>query len=343
MKLRTASVVGLFAAAVATAAAAAALHPGSVVQSWDSHYTDNAYVRGDITQISPKVAGYVVDVRVTDNQRVAAGDVLFRIDDRDYRAKLQQAQAAVAARRAAVVNLDAQITLQHAVIRQANAAVGAASTEAGRSSRDAARGAQLASQQLIAASSYDQLQSSAESAASRVAETQANAAAAQQRIAVLESQRPQLQADIRAAEAAVALAQLDVESTTVRAPVAGRVSERIARVGQYVRPGTQLIGLVPTELWVVANFKETQLPGMRVGDQVEIAIDAVPDATFHGHLESLSPASGAQFALLPPDNATGNFTRIVQRVPVRIALDDARELERLLPGMSASVRVLDAQ
>ena len=342
MKLRNASIVGLLVAAVATAAAAAALHPASVVQSWDSHYTDNAYVRGDVTQLSPKVAGYVVAVRVKDNQRVAAGDVLFRIDDRDYRAKLLQARAVVAAKRAAVVNLDAQLRLQRAVIRQAEAGVGEASTEAARSARDAARGAQLASQQLIAASSFDQLQSSASAAASRVVEMQANAAAAQQRIAVLESQRPQLEADIQAAEAAVALSQLDVESTTVRAPVAGRVSERIARVGQYVKPGTQLIGLVPDELWIVANFKETQLPGMRVGDRVDIAIDAVPGATFHGRLDSLSPASGAQFALLPPDNATGNFTRIVQRVPVRIALDDARDRDRLLPGMSASVRVLDA-
>lgn len=343
MKLRTASIVGVIAAAVATAAAAAALHPDGVVQSWGSHYTDNAYVRGDVTQLSPKVAGYVVDVRVKDNQRVAAGEILFRIDDRDYRAKLAQAQAAVAARRAAVVNLDAQLRLQRAVIRQADAAVGEASTEAARSSRDAARGAQLVSQQLIAAASFDQLQSSAQAAASRVTEMQANAAAANQRIAVLESQRPQLQADIRAAEATVALAQLDVESTTVRAPVAGRVSERIARVGQYVRPGTQLIGLVPTELWVVANFKETQLHGMRIGDGVDVEIDAVPGTSFHGRLESLSPASGAQFALLPPDNATGNFTRIVQRVPVRIALDDTRELDRLLPGMSASVRVLDGE
>ena len=196
---------------------------------------------------------------------------------------------------------------------------------------------------MIAASSYDQLQSSAQTAASRVVEMQANAAAAQERITVLESQRPQLQADIRSAEAAVVLAQLDVESTTVRAPVAGRVSERAARKGQYVRPGTQLIGLVPTDMWVVANFKETQLNGMRIGDAVEIKVDAVPDAKFHGRVESLSPASGAQFALLPPDNATGNFTRIVQRVPVRIALDDTRDLDRLLPGMSASVHVVDNQ
>lgn len=340
MKLRFASIAGLLAAIGATAAAGTIIAPGSIAQAWDSHYTDNAYVRGDITQISPKVSGYIVDVLVRDNQQIAAGDILFRIDDRDYRARLAQAQASLAARLAAVGNLDAQISLQRAVVRQADAAVGEATTEAARATRDAIRGEKLVGEQLIAASQFDQLAASAQIAASRVTEMQANSAAARQRIAVLESQRPQLQADILAAEAAVALAELDVESTVVRAPVAGRVSERAARVGQFVKTGTQLIALVPHELWVVANFKETQLKGIHVGDAVEIGIDAVPGTTFRGRLDSLSPASGAQFALLPPDNATGNFTRIVQRVPVRIALLDSQpQLDHLRPGMSATVRV----
>jgi membrane fusion protein (multidrug efflux system) len=343
MKLRTASIVGVLAAALATAATATIVQPAGLVQAWDPHFTDNAYVRGDITQISPKVPGYVVDVRVRDNQSVKAGDILFKIDDRDYRAKVLQAQSAHAARRAAVGNLDAQIRLQRAVIGQADAGVAAASTEAARSSRDAMRGETLANDRLIAAAQYDQLVSSAATAASHVTEMQANAAAARQRISVLESQRPQLLADIHAAEAAVALAELDLESTVVRAPASGRVSERIARVGQYVRTGTQLIALVPREMWVVANFKETQLKGMRAGDDVEIVVDAVPGVTFRGRLDSLSPASGAQFALLPPDNATGNFTRVVQRVPVRIALRaDDEQGARLLPGMSASVRILES-
>lgn len=340
MKLRLASIAGLLAAIGVTAVAGTIIVPGGIAQTWDAHYTDNAYVRGDITQISPKVSGYIVEVPVRDNQHVAAGDVLFRIDDRDYRARLAQSQASLSARRAAVGNLDAQIALQRAVVRQADAAVGEATTEAARAERDATRGERLVGEQLIAASQFDQLAASAQVASSRVIEMQASSAAARQRIEVLESQRPQLHAEISAAEAAVALTELDVESTVVRAPLAGRVSERAARVGQFVRTGTQLIALVPHELWIVANFKETQLNGLNVGDAVEVSVDAVPGTTLRGRLDSLSPASGAQFALLPPDNATGNFTRIVQRVPVRIALlDNQPELDHLRPGMSATVRV----
>lgn len=340
MKSRIATFIGLLVAAIATAGASAVIRPGSVVQSWDRHYTDNAFVRGDITQISPKVSGHVVRVAVKDNQNVKAGELLFQIDDRDYRARLLQARAALAARQAAIGNLDAQMHLQRASIEQAQASLNEASAEAARSDRDSSRARALATDRLIAASQLDQLVSSAQIAATRVVEARAGLGAAQQRICVLESQRPQLEADIRAAEAAVAIAELDVESTTVRAPVDGRVSERIARVGQYVRSGSPLIALVASDVWVVANFKETQLEGIQPGSRVEVVVDAVPETRFHGRVDSLSPASGAQFALLPPDNATGNFTRIAQRVPVRIALlDDGAQLASLRPGMSATVRV----
>ena len=342
MKLRTSTLIGLLAAGAATVSAGVGLLPGSIVQSWDRHYTDNAYVRGDVTQIAPKVSGHVTQVLVRDNQPVRAGEVLFRIDDRDYRARLAQSQAAVAARLAAVGNLDAQLALQRAVVNQAEASVREASVDEGRAGRDALRARELVDQQLIAASQFDQLASSAQSASARVAEMQAALLAARQRIDVLESQRPQLLADIEAARAAATLAALDVESTVVRAPVDGRVSERNARPGQYVKAGTTLIGLVPPRMWVVANFKETQLERMHTGAAVEVTIDAVPGTTFHGEVESVSPASGAQFALLPPDNATGNFTRVVQRVPVRIALmDDPARLGDVRPGMSATVRVRD--
>ncbi|HEY5802078.1 MAG TPA: HlyD family secretion protein [Lysobacter sp.] len=343
MKLRTATLIGVLIAGTATAVTATIVLPGGVVQGLDSHYTDNAYVRGDITQISPKISGYVTEVAVRDNQAVHAGDVLFRIDDRDFQARLAQANAALAARKAAVGNLDAQLGLQSSLIRQAEAGVQQAQAESERARRDATRARQLVGQQLISTSQLDQTVSTEQVTLARVAEAQGNLAATRQRIAVLESQRPQLLADIGAAEATVSLAALDVESTVVRAPVQGRVSERIARVGQYVKSGTQLIALVPNELWVVANFKETQLDGMRAGDAVDVVIDAVPGNRFQGRLESLAPASGAQFALLPPDNATGNFTRIVQRIPVRIALPDQPGLVSLRPGMSATVRVRDAR
>jgi len=339
MKSRTATVIGLLVAVAATATATAVMRPGSLVQSWDRHYTDNAFVRGDITQISPKVSGHVARVVVKDNQSVKAGDLLFQIDDRDYRARAAQARAVLSARQAAIGNLDAQLRLQHAAIEQAQASVIEASAEAARSDRDSSRGRALAKDQLIAVSQLDELVSGAQVAATRVAEMRAALGAARERIGVLESQRPQLQADIRAAEAAVMLADLDVESTSVRAPVDGRVSERIARVGQYVRSGTPLIALVASDVWVVANFKETQLDGMQPGEDVDVVVDAIPGKTFHGRIDSLSPASGAQFALIPPDNATGNFTRIAQRVPVRVALiDDGADVERLRPGMSATVR-----
>lgn len=340
MKLRTTALIGILAAGAATAAVGTVVLPGGVLQGWDRHYTDNAYVRGDVTQISPKVSGYVTHVAVSDNQAVRAGDVLFRIDDRDYQARLAQANAALAARQAAVGNLDAQIALQRAAIRQAEASLRQASTEAEHAGRDASRARELVQDQLIARSSLDQSVSAEQVGLARVGEMEANLAAAHQRSAVLESQRPQLQADIDAARAVVALAALDVESTVVRAPADGRVSERIARVGQYVRAGTQLIALVPFDPWVVANFKETQLEGMQPGAPVEVVIDAVPGTTFKGRIDSLAPASGAQFAVLPPDNATGNFTRIVQRIPVRISLLDGQSrLDDLRPGMSATVRV----
>lgn len=340
MKSRTATVIGLLVAIAATATATAVMRPGSVVQSWDRHYTDNAFVRGDITQISPKVSGHIARVIVKDNQSVKAGDLLFQIDDRDYRARAAQARAVLSARQAAIGNLDAQLRLQLVAIEQAQASVSEASAEAERSHRDSSRGRALAKDQLIAVSQLDQLVSGAQVAATRVAEMRAALGAARERIGVLESQRPQLQADIRAAEAAVMLADLDVESTSVRAPVGGRVSERIARVGQYVRSGTPLIALVASDVWVVANFKETQLDGMQPGEDVDVVVDAIPGETFHGRIDSLSPASGAQFALLPPDNATGNFTRIAQRVPVRVSfVDDGADVERLRPGMSATVRV----
>ncbi|MET0531844.1 MAG: HlyD family secretion protein, partial [Microvirga sp.] len=163
-------------------------------------------------------------------------------------------------------------------------------------------------------------------------------AAARRQMDVLESQRPQLHADIDAAAAALRLAEIELENTAIRSPSDGWVGERQARVGQYVRPGTLLLAIVPEDVWVVANFKETQIPDLHIGDSVSVAIDGIPGAGFRGRLESFSPASGAQFALLPPDNATGNFTRIVQRIPVKITLDPGQAgLENLRPGMSAVV------
>jgi membrane fusion protein (multidrug efflux system) len=333
MKLSRVAICGILIASAASAGAAYGFIGFS-----DSTSTDNAYVRGDVTPISAKISGYVVEVGVHDNQQVRAHDLLFRIDDVDFEAKVAQARAALESRKTAVGNLDSRLALQRATIKQAQALVAGANAEAERSSRDLTRTQELNRGGWASQARSEQVLSSSQQASAKVAEAQANLTAANRQIEVIESQRPQLLADIQAAEATLRLAQFDLEGTVVRAPVDGWVGERQARIGQYVRPGSLLIALVSRDIWVVANFKETQLPLIGVGSEVSVTADGVPGAKFRGSVESLSPASGAQFALLPPDNATGNFTRIVQRIPVRIALAPEQSgRDRLRPGMSAVV------
>lgn len=343
MKLYTAALGGMLVAGSVFAAASTALNPGGILPFGGTTATDNAFVRGEVTPISPKIAGYITELGVRDNQAVRAGDVLFRIDDADYRARVAQAAAALEGRRAAIDNLATRLELQRAAIEQAAAVLQGAEAEAYRAQRDHARQRQLTRDGWASQSRGDQAESESLRAAARVAEARANLTGAQRQLAVLESQRPQLEADRDAAAAALRLAEIDLESTVVRAPVDGWVGERQVRLGQYVRPGTQLIAVVAREIWIVANFKETQLPGIVPGSAAAITVDGVPGIRFTGVVDSVSPASGAQFALLPPDNATGNFTRIAQRVPVRINLRGSEaELARLRPGLSAIVSVTGA-
>jgi membrane fusion protein, multidrug efflux system len=338
MKLLSAGLSSLLVAGTVFVAASTSMAPGRWFTSLLSTSTDNAYVRGDVTPISPRISGYITEVAVRDNQAVKAGDVLFRIDDRDYRARVDQAAAGVAMQRALLANLTSRIDLQRAIIEQALAALQGAEADATRAARNFARTQQLNKGGWASQSISDQTEADHLQARSKIAEAQANLAAARQQRNVLETQRPQLEADIAAAAAALILAEIELASTVVRSPADGWISERQARVGQYVRAGTLLLAVVPGNSWVVANFKETQIPALRIGDSMAISIDAVPGREFRGRVESLSPASGAQFALLPPDNATGNFTRIVQRIPVKIIFDEGQpDLDRLRPGMSAVV------
>lgn len=340
MKLYSASFAAIAIAGAVFTAAGGAMLPQGWLGGARSPFTDNAYVRGDVTPLSPRVSGYVVEVAIRDNQRVRAGDVLFRIDDRDYRARVAQAAAAVAARRAALADLGSQIALQGAVVDQSVAAQRAAEAEATRAALDFNRIQALAARGFASRATTDRARADHLQADAHVAEAYARAEAARRQIAVLETQRPQLLADIAAAEASLRLAQIDLDNTVVRAPADGRVSERQARIGQYVRPGTLMIAIVSGTVWVVANFKETQIPAVPVGSRVEVRVDGLPGRRFAARVQSLSPASGAQFALLPPDNATGNFTRIVQRIPVKIVFDAGQAgLQHLRPGMSASVGV----
>jgi len=318
--------------------------------------TDDAYVRADWITISPRVSGYVAQVLVQDNQSVAAGDPLVRIHDRDYRARLLQARAqqsetrsAIAAQQAALVTLAAQLQEQQTLIDQAAADTDSARAERQRAQLDYQRYRDLAAQQ---AASGQRLESAtADFARARSALARAEAAASRQRsrLSVLQASREQAaalleQQKARAAEADanLALAENELEDTLIRAPIAGVVGQRRVRQRQYVTPGLPLLALVPVEQsYVVANFKETQLRRLRAGQPVEIRVDSFPQTALHGRVESVSPGSGAIFALLPPDNATGNFTKIVQRFPVKIALapQEARQHLPILPGMSVIAEV----
>ena len=303
--------------------------------------TDDAYVQSDISLISPKIEGYIKEVNVEENQPVAGGDILFVIEDRDFAAKVAQAEAAVATEEAAVDTFDSRLDLQRAMIDQAKAEVTAAEAEKARTERDFQRYKQLAASDYASRQRFETAQADDEKAAAALTQKRAAVTAALGTLRVLRAQRDEEKAKREQVRAALKLARIDLERTTIRAPVAGIAGNRAGQVGQYVKPGTQLLSLVPLpKVYVTANFKETQLTRMRVGQKAEISIDAYPDRPLKGRIESFAPASGAQFSLLPPDNATGNFTKIVQRVPVRIAVPADASLAGLLrPGLSVTVTV----
>jgi membrane fusion protein (multidrug efflux system) len=344
MRLFTAGLGGLAIASIVFGAASTSLAPARWFTALYTTATENAYVQGDVTPISPKISGYIREVAVVDNQTVRAGDILLRIDDTDYRARVAQASATVEMRRAVLENLASRIELQHAVVEQAAAAQLGAEADAYHADQEYSRVHELLSGGWLSQAKLDQAEADHLRAHAKVAEAKANVSAAVRQTDVLNSLRPQLEADIDAAVAALRLAEIDLADTVVRAPTDGRVGERRVRVGQYVRPGTLLLAVVPHHVWVVANFKETQIAGMQDGDSVAISVDAVSSVEFTGWIESISPASGAQFAVLPPDNATGNFTRIVQRIPVKITFNAGQPgIEQLRPGMSAVVALVPAR
>jgi membrane fusion protein, multidrug efflux system len=302
--------------------------------------TDDAYVKADSTIIAPKVSGYIADVLVNDNEKVAAGQLLARIDDRDFRTALAQAKADVAASEAAVRNLDAQIELQQPVIRQQAAEVDAAEANLKFAQEERARYDQLMKSGSGTVQRAQQTDAALRAQTAQLQQGQAGLAAANKKIEVLTTQRAQAAAQLDRARAVEQQAELNLSYTEITAPVDGTVGARTLRVGQYVQAGTQLMAVVPLDaVYLVANFKETQLTNVRNGQPVEITVDSFHSIKLKGHVDSLSPASGLQFALLPPDNATGNFTKIVQRVPVKIVFDDHNLKGLLRPGMSAEPTV----
>ncbi len=303
--------------------------------------TDDAYVQSDIVPVAARVGGYAIELAVGDNQAVKKGDLLLRIDDRDYRAKADMASAQVELRRAATGNLDARIAQQEAVIRQTEAEIGAASAELSRSRKELTRTEELVRNSNASRQRQDLTQADAAKASSNLVRTQAQAEAARRMLAVLRSEREQNAALLHQAEASLTVAEIDLAETVLRAPADGVIGNRAIRQGQLVRPGAQLLALVPLDhVWVEANFKETQLVRMKAGQKVEVTLDGLPGKKFSGKVQSMAPASGAKFSLLPPENATGNFTKIVQRIPVRIAIELPPEMMgRVRPGMSVVVVV----
>jgi membrane fusion protein, multidrug efflux system len=346
----------------------------TITRNWNSweggrieQVTDDAYVRGNLTPLSTKVAGIVRDVKVSDYQQVHKGELIVELEDDDYKAQVAQASAAVQAGKAAIENNRRQRELQDSKIERALAGIDQAkaqitAAEAGiaavqadvvRTQDERARQESLfqtrsTTQQKVEQAVADQQRFAAQSASRKADLEQAKtmlrsnelAAEAERRTkAVLESQEMQLIADLHAKEAALTVAQVNLGYTTIEAPGDGTVGERQVRPGQLVSPGTQVIPFVDKIKWVLANYRETQLTNMKVGDPVEIRIDAYPGKTFRAKVIEIAPASGSQFALLPPDNATGNYTKVVQRIPVKIAFDDESVATSLQPGLSVIATV----
>lgn len=303
--------------------------------------TDNAYIAADAVIVAPKIGGYVDRVLVEENQDVQEGDPLAQLDVRDYRAQEAQVQAQIEASLANAQTVRAQIGEQRAAISQAQAQLASARAEAALAADQLRRYEPLAASGAEPRERLDQLRAQARMARAQVDASQAALRASQLRIGTLEEQVGQARSQADAARAQLEAAQLNVESTLLRASISGRVGDVAVRQGQFVQPGTRLMSVVPVEqIFIEANFKETQVGLMRVGQPVAIEVDALSDLEIDGHIASIAPGTGAEFSILPPENATGNFTKIVQRVPVRIAIAASPEVRQLLvPGMSVVVTV----
>jgi membrane fusion protein (multidrug efflux system) len=304
--------------------------------------TDDAYVRGDVTPLSAQVDGYVRHVAVDDFQRVKAGDLLVEIDDSDYRAHVAQAEADLLGAEATVGNIKSRKAQQHATVAEAEAAVIATQADVVRTQEEATRQRTLLATTFGTQQKVEQAIADQRRFAATLTSNQAAVDAQHRQMAVLDTQELQARAEIKAKQAALDLAKINLGYTRIVAPVTGMVSERGVRNGQYVHGGSQVIAVVPLDnVWVVANYKETQLTHVAIGQRAEIRVDTFPDVVIGATVDSISPASGSQFSLLPPDNATGNFTKVVQRIPVKLRLLPNNPLAgHLLPGMSVTATIL---
>ncbi len=302
--------------------------------------TENAYIRGQLTTLAPQLSGYVAAVEVQDFQQVAKDQVIARIDDRQYRQKLAQAQAALAGAEAALKIQQQSVHSAAAGVQSAEAAL--RSVQAARDTASSAwdRASALQSRGVTAQSSTDESQLVLRQAEAAVTQAQSAIAVAREQVNGATVGLAARQAEIASARAAVELAQIDLSNTVIRAPTDGRLGQVGVRQGQYVTAGTALVSHVSPQVWVVANFKETQLHGIRIGDRASFTVDAMQHRAFTGRIEAFSPATASEFSLLPASNATGNFTKIAQRLPIRISIDPGQEMaEYLEPGLSVVVTV----
>jgi membrane fusion protein (multidrug efflux system) len=303
--------------------------------------TDDAYLQADSVTVAPKVSGYIAEVYVADNQSVPAGAPLVRLDNRQYRAALEELTATTAARKADIARGEADLLLQQANIAQARAQLQGAQANETYALAQIRRYEPLVSAGAETGERLAELRNSHSQAVATLEADKAALQSAERQIGATQAQILQARAQLDAATASAESARLDAEDTIVKSSIAGRVGDRTVRVGQYVQPGTRLMTIVPVQdLYLVANFKETQIGLMRAGQPALIHVDALSGADLHGTVASFAPGTGSEFALLPPQNATGNFTKIVQRVPVRIHVDAGDEARKVLvPGLSVTVKV----
>lgn len=338
-KSRARTVLLVAAAVIVVAAVAWGLRWWIVGRFMQS--TDDAYLHADSVTVSPNVTGLVERVYVIDNQAVKAGDPLVEVDARTYQAALEQAEATVEAGKADIERAEAALVQQQATIRQAQATLAASRLAAEFADKQVARYQPLAQSGAETSERLEQLRDQRDQGHARERSDAAALDSAQRQVPSLQASIAQAKAQLQSAEATMRQSQIDLDHTIVRSSIDGRVGDNSVRVGQYVQPGTRLMSVVPVgKLYVTANFKENQIGRMRIGQTVHIKVDALPHADVSGQVESFAPGTGAQFALLPPENATGNFTKIVQRVPVRTTVKASDEVRAVLvPGLSVVVTV----
>ena len=326
-------IVAIVGVVAVGAAAASYVAGGTGRQS-----TNDAYLDGRVVRVSPKVSGQVVALRVDDNAEVRAGEVLLEIDPSDYQAKVDQALAAVATADSAVQQAEAQVLSADAAVGQARAGLHAAGTDERRRASDYKRYRAMGTEG-VSAQQLDTFEAAADSAADEREAAEKRLAATNAALNVAHTAVGAARSQASAARAQLRLAELDLQWTKVVAPEAGRVTQKGVEAGSYVSTGQPLMAVVPADLWLVANFKEVQLTRMRVGQPAEVRVDAYPDRRLRAHVQSLQAGTGARFELLPPENATGNWVKVVQRVPVKITLDPGQDLTALAQGMSAEVTI----